>query len=194
MVARDIRLVISDVDGTLVTSDKTLTTRAIGAVQQLREADIMFAIASARPAQGILRFLEPLALTTPLNALNGGLGVDAAMSLLYSHVIDPVVAHSVIDSLLQQLLTVWVYQGTNWYVLDEFGPHVQHESGTSNLGPSVISSFDQVGDGIIKIVGVSDDVARSQHAHQSISPVSESIRVRSFSFFPNITNWHPIRL
>ena len=44
-----IRLLLSDVDGTLVTPDKELTEDSIAAVARLREAGIAFAITSARP-------------------------------------------------------------------------------------------------------------------------------------------------
>jgi len=46
-----ISLVISDVDGTLLTKDKTLTERAIRAVRRLQEAGIGFTLtSSARPS------------------------------------------------------------------------------------------------------------------------------------------------
>ena len=45
-----IALVVSDVDGTLVTSDKRLAPATVAAVARLREAGIGFTIASARPA------------------------------------------------------------------------------------------------------------------------------------------------
>lgn len=45
-MSNNIRLVIADVDGTLVTNDKALTTRAIDAVKRLRNADIAFSLTS----------------------------------------------------------------------------------------------------------------------------------------------------
>src|SRR5262249_48159346 len=51
-----IALVVSDVDGTLLTKDKILTERAIDAVRRLHEAGIGFTITSSRPTIG-MRFL-----------------------------------------------------------------------------------------------------------------------------------------
>ena len=48
-----VRLVIADIDGTLVTHDKVLTARAISAVSHLREAGVLFAITSERPPKGM---------------------------------------------------------------------------------------------------------------------------------------------
>ena len=44
-----VRLLLADVDGTLVTPDKVLTDRAVDAVRRLGEAGILFAITSGRP-------------------------------------------------------------------------------------------------------------------------------------------------
>ena len=43
MSASDIRLLIADVDGTLVTSKKVLTARAVQVVRGLERAGILFA-------------------------------------------------------------------------------------------------------------------------------------------------------
>ena len=60
--ASAIRLVVSDVDGTLVDKDKRLTDGTIAAVKRLREAGIAFTVISARPMSGIQPLLEPLEL------------------------------------------------------------------------------------------------------------------------------------
>src|SRR4029079_15454331 len=71
--AQVIKLLLSDVDGTLVTKEKALTPRAIAAVHALHAADIHFAVTSGRPPRGMEMLVEPLALSTPLSALHGGL-------------------------------------------------------------------------------------------------------------------------
>ena len=48
-----IALVVSDVDGTLLTKDKTLTDGARAAVRRLHEASIGFTIVSRRPTIGM---------------------------------------------------------------------------------------------------------------------------------------------
>ena len=58
-----IALVVSDVDGTLVTKDKVLTDGAKRAVQRLHEAGIGFTITSSRPSFGMRFLIEPLAIT-----------------------------------------------------------------------------------------------------------------------------------
>ena len=52
-----IALVVSDVDGTLLTKDKTLTDGARAAVRRLHDAGIGFTIISSRPTIG-MRFSD----------------------------------------------------------------------------------------------------------------------------------------
>jgi HAD superfamily hydrolase (TIGR01484 family) len=74
-----ISLVVSDVDGTLLTKDKTLTERARAAVQRLHQAGIGFTITSSRPAIGMRFLIEPLALWLPVGPFNGSSIVDPAL-------------------------------------------------------------------------------------------------------------------
>jgi Cof subfamily protein (haloacid dehalogenase superfamily) len=154
-----IRLVLSDVDGTLVTSGKVLTIATIRAVERLHEADIHFAITSGRPPRGLTMLIEPLKLTTPLSAFNGGLIVDRDLKTLKELEIKDEFVTPIIQILQGHDLSVWVYQGTDWFVLDLNGPHVAHESKVCQFEPSQLDSFDHVHGNIIKIVGVSDDPA-----------------------------------
>jgi hydroxymethylpyrimidine pyrophosphatase-like HAD family hydrolase len=64
-----IALVVSDVDGTLLTKDKTLTDGARAAVRRLHEAGIGFTIVSSRPTIGMGFLIAPLAITQPIGAL-----------------------------------------------------------------------------------------------------------------------------
>ena len=73
MAPPSIRLLLADIDGTLVTQDKVLTSQAIAAVAKLRQAGIMFAVTSGRPPRGMSMLIEPLELSTPIAAFNGGL-------------------------------------------------------------------------------------------------------------------------
>jgi Cof subfamily protein (haloacid dehalogenase superfamily) len=158
--APDIRLLLADVDGTLVTKEKLLTDRAVEAVRKLREADILFAITSGRPPRGMQMLIEPLALTTPISAFNGGIVVDADMTILEQKVIPRELAPAIIAALGSAGLDVWIYRGADWYVRDPHAPHVARESSTVQFDPTVVESFDGLTDDVAKLVGVSDDPDR----------------------------------
>lgn len=152
-----IRLVLADVDGTLVTPDKELTERATAAVHALHDERILFAITSGRPPRGMSMLVEPLALETPIAAFNGGLLVEPDLEPLEEHTVPDALVPQVIELLESSGLDVWLYRGADWLVREPNAPHVDRESRTVRFEPTVVGSFDGRETGIAKIVGVSDD-------------------------------------
>jgi Cof subfamily protein (haloacid dehalogenase superfamily) len=154
-----IRLLVADVDGTLVTDDKVLTEGSRQAVNRLRAAGIELCITSGRPPRGMAMLVEPLALTTPIAAFNGGLFVKPDLTTIIERRILPfAVASEVTDFLLHAGLDVWVYCGTEWFIRASDAPHVDREQATVRFAPTVLRELGGVLDEAVKIVGVSDDL------------------------------------
>ncbi|HWF34336.1 MAG TPA: Cof-type HAD-IIB family hydrolase [Solirubrobacteraceae bacterium] len=152
-----VRLVLADVDGTLVTQEKVLTERAIAAVRRLEEAGIRFAITSGRPPRGMSMLIEPLDLTTPIAAFNGGVIADRDLKVIEQRVIPEELVGPIIEELSGHALDVWLYRGADWYVLDPAGPHVERETRTVQFAPTVVESYDALHSDVAKLVGVSDN-------------------------------------
>ena len=161
------RLLLADVDGTLVTREKKLTDRTVAAVKKLREQGIEFAVTSGRPPRGMQMLIEPLGLTTPLAAFNGGLFVKPDLSIISEQVLGREVVEPIVKIIEEHGLDVWIYRGNDWFVRERHGSHVDREEWTVKFPPQVVSSYDGVLDQVAKIVGVSDDldaVARCEQA------------------------------
>jgi Cof subfamily protein (haloacid dehalogenase superfamily) len=159
-----IRMLLADVDGTLVTQDKILTDRAIAAVGKLKQAGALFAITSGRPPRGMSMLIEPLGLSTPIAAFNGGVFVRPDMSVIEQRVLPDSVAPAVIELLDAHGVDAWVYRGADWFVRNPQGPHVARETWTVKFDPTPVDSFAAVSDGVAKVVGVSDDYDAVQRA------------------------------
>jgi hypothetical protein len=162
-----IKLLLADVDGTLVTPDKALTDRAVDAVRRLGEAGISFAVTSGRPPRGMSMLIEPLNLTTPIAAFNGGILVNRDMSVIEQRVIPEGLVVPVAELNASFGLDTWVYRGADWYVPDPKGAHVARETATVRFEPKVMDGLDGLTTDVAKLVGVSDDldaVARASAA------------------------------
>src|SRR4051794_36780312 len=103
-----IRLVLADVDGTLVLPDKTLSERARAAVRKLREAGIAFAITSGRPPRGMTMLFEPLALRTPIAGFNGGMMVSPDLTSIEIKAIAPNLVGPIVRSFIGRGLDAWL--------------------------------------------------------------------------------------
>ncbi|MBU2602328.1 MAG: Cof-type HAD-IIB family hydrolase [Actinobacteria bacterium] len=77
----EIRMVVSDIDGTLLSGPRLITARTKAAVSASREAGVVFVLASARPPRSMRAYHSALGLTTPVIAGNGALLWDLGTSI-----------------------------------------------------------------------------------------------------------------
>lgn len=159
MASEKIAIVLADVDGTLVDSQKRITARAKAAIQRLDEAGIKFAVTSGRPPRGMKMIAEGVKLSTPIAAFNGGMLVEpGTLKVLTQETLDAETARAVIQRIGEFNLDVWVYAGVSWYLRDINSPHRDKEERTVQFPPTLIRSFDEaLNQGVAKVVGVSDD-------------------------------------
>ena len=152
-----IRLVLADVDGTLVTQEKVLTAKAKEAVAKLKEAGITFAITSGRPPGGMQTVIKDLNLTTVVAGFNGGVYVTPRLDPIVTRDLPKDAAARALQLITEHGLVAWLYTDTVWYVQDPKGPHVDREAWTVGFKPEVTSDYSAYMGQTAKIVGVSDD-------------------------------------
>jgi len=156
MTEPPIRLLISDVDGTLVTKEKELTPAALEAIGALRRAGVLFTVVSSRPPRGLGHLLPALALDLPFGGFNGGAIHDPRdLSVVERQSLAPAAARATLDYLEAHGVSAWVFHGNEWLIVDPDGPYVDHERHTLGFDARVVESFDGVLDEVGKIVGAS---------------------------------------
>ncbi|HLY04116.1 MAG TPA: HAD family hydrolase [Rhizomicrobium sp.] len=190
MTTRKISLLLSDVDGSLVTTEKVLTARARNAVLRLREKNILFAITSGRPPRGMSMFVDPLGLAQPIAGFNGGAYVEPNLRLLESHVLSADVAKRAVECALQHGLDAWLYTGDDWYLRNPEAPHVAREAWTVAFAARVVDNFDSLYASAVKVVGISDDAGRMRAANDALQHLLGDAASVSLSqpYYVDITN------
>jgi Cof subfamily protein (haloacid dehalogenase superfamily) len=155
---RRIALVVSDVDGTLVTTDKRLTPRTVAAVARLHQRGIAFSICSSRPPFGQRMLVAPLGLRLPFGGYNGGSIVNPDLSPVEQLLLPPDAAHATVDLLeAHGVASIWVFSGDRWLVRDREGDYVDLEIRTIATEPTLVPDFDGQLAPVSKIVGASRD-------------------------------------
>jgi Cof subfamily protein (haloacid dehalogenase superfamily) len=157
-----VRLLVSDIDGTLVTSTKQLTPRTLAAAQRLREAGIQLALVSSRPARGMDMFIEPLALDTPRAGLNGGEILAPDGALLSQIALDPDLARIVVEMLDEHGVEPWLFAGGEWVIREGHavqagGGYVEKERRAVRMEPVVVRDFVDHYHRVGKIMGATSD-------------------------------------
>ncbi len=185
-----VRLVIADVDGTLVTQDKVLTPRAIAAVKKLHDAGIQFGITSGRPPRGMKMLIEPLEITEPIAGFNGGVIVKPDLSPISRQLLPPEVAAEVVRLIVKHGLDIFLYTDRDWFVRNADAPHVAREAWTVKFQPTVVPDFDARMDGVVKVVGVSDDLDAVASCEKDVQEWSAGrvSAARSQPYYLDVTN------
>jgi Cof subfamily protein (haloacid dehalogenase superfamily) len=187
----DIRLLLADVDGTLVTKDKILTEQAVAAVKALHDKGIRFAITSGRPPRGMAMLIEPLALQSPVAGFNGGVMTKPDMTVIETRSLSGEAARAAIKVITDKGLDAWLYTADEWLLRDKTAAHVDREAWTVKFDPVVVEAFtDAQLDSAVKIVGVSDDldlVAECEAAVQAALGKTASA-ARSQPYYLDVTN------
>jgi Cof subfamily protein (haloacid dehalogenase superfamily) len=190
--AQPIRMVIADVDGTLVTQEKALTKRAAEAVWRLHQAGIQFSVTSGRPPRGMAMLIDPLKLTQPLAAFNGGVLIQPDLKTVVDQKFLPAgVPEEVMEAIGHHGLDVWVYTDTEWFVRDPNAAHVAREQWTVKFPPTVVKTFAGLLGRVAKIVGVSDDLDRVAKCEKDVQQAGGAhiSAARSQPYYLDVT--HP---
>jgi len=190
--AQPIRMVIADVDGTLVTQEKVLTKRAAQAVLSLHEAGVQFSVTSGRPPRGMAMLIDPLNLTQPLAAFNGGVLIKPDLkTVVEQKYLQVGVPEKVIEAIENHGLDVWVYTDREWFVRDPNAAHVAREQWTVKFPPTVVKTFAGLLGRVAKIVGVSDDLERVAKCEKDVQQAGGThiSAARSQPYYLDVT--HP---
>ncbi|MEA9992547.1 HAD family hydrolase [Pseudomonas sp. RTS1] len=177
-----IRFVLSDVDGTLLHPDHSLSQRTADAIRATRKAGVLFSLASGRPPKAMRHLIETFGIDVPVAGFNGGTLVNPDGSILVAHHL-PAEAALITLALFsaEPDVEVWVFADGDWLRRDPPGPMVQREADGLGYGPVVVESFEPYLDRVDKIVAASNNTqllveleAQLQPKVQGLAQVSRS--------------------
>ncbi|SEN25256.1 hypothetical protein SAMN05192583_2376 [Sphingomonas gellani] len=156
-MTQPIRLLVSDVDGTLVDKEKRLTPATADAVRRLEEEGVRFTLISARPQSGVMPLADTLGIDGPIAAFNGGLIFRRDGTVDSHHVLDAEVARTAMELAADEPADLWVFADGKWHASQAEGEHADRERLSANQEPVVCDDFTALADKVDKITFVSDD-------------------------------------
>jgi Cof subfamily protein (haloacid dehalogenase superfamily) len=184
-----IALVVSDVDGTLLTKDKVLTDKASRAARQLQDSGVGFTIVSSRPTIGMRFLIEPLQLTLPIGSFNGSSITDPQLNPIEQHVIPTLAAQRSLEVLSQFKVDIWMFTSDKWLARNPDGEYNSLEKRTIKTDPVIVEDFAPYLSAACKIVGSSSDPALLQRCEIAMQQTlgTQAMAVRSQSYYLDIT-------
>lgn len=184
-----ISLVVSDVDGTLVTPDKLITPASVRAARRLEEKGIGFTVVSSRPPAGLRMLIEPLSLRLPMGAFSGSSIVDADLAVIEANTVPEAAARRTVALLSRAGADIWVYTSDGWLVHDASDHYIPKETRTILEDPIVVPDFGPHLSRAFKIVGSSEDFARLAECENAVRDAvgGQAFVVRSQPYYLDIT-------
>ena len=168
-----IRLLVCDIDGTLVRTDKSLSDANVAAVARLRDAGIAMALISARPASGMLWIADKLGLAGPFGAFNGGTLVKPNGTpegeTLCAERLEPGIAGQALGLIDQPGLIRWLFQKGRWHTTEDDARFAPRERVTTLQEPVVATDFALLMQDVDKIVAVTGDEPRLAELEREVA-------------------------
>lgn len=169
MTGTPIRLLVSDIDGTLIGDNKLLAPSTTAAIDALQRAGILLCLASSRSVRGMRMYLDQLGLGTPAAGLNGAEIVAADGAVLHRCNLDPEVARLSIETLQRHGIESWVFTGGDWLVVDPDGAFLPRERNAVRIEPVQVPDFAPHLHAVGKIMGASSDYALLQRVEAELN-------------------------
>jgi Cof subfamily protein (haloacid dehalogenase superfamily) len=184
-----ISLVISDVDGTLVTPDKQLTPASVRAAQRLDERGIGFTVVTARPPAGLRMLVAPLSLRLPMGAFSGSAIVEPDLAVIEEHIIPEPAARRGAAMLAEAGADVWLYTPEGWLVRNPHDHYIPKEKRTILEDPVVVPDFNPFFARVFKVAGSSRDFGLLAECETAIRDAvgDQAFVARSQSYYLDIT-------
>lgn len=184
-----IQLVLSDMDGTLLMPDHSLSPAVIEAVAQLREAGVKFTLASSRPPRAMRQQIEALGIDLPTAAFNGGVLINADGSELQSHWVDREAVDICLALFAEHALDVWVFADDQWLARNRQAEYFPKELHALGYEPLIVEDFTPYLDRVHKMVATSGNFQLLVDLEQQLqAPLhGKAIAARSQRYYLDIT-------
>ena len=117
------RLIISDLDGTLLRDDHTLSEYTKAVIHRVSEQGIDFMLATGRIFGGATQYSKALNLNTPILACNGALIKEARGKMLYGKPVQEDALAEIFEVLTERKLYFHCYGEESFYT-EKFSDHL----------------------------------------------------------------------
>ncbi len=150
------RLVASDMDGTLLTSDKRISEKNLEAIRRIADMGCMFCLSTGRTVIAVKAYMEQLGLGFPVIAANGAVVAMPDGEILYEIGMSDESARIIFEYAKQLDLTLCVWSKERLFINRE-DKYTLHYKKVTGVKSEFIEDFETlVSDGILKMIWYAD--------------------------------------
>lgn len=159
------KLIASDMDGTLLTSDKRITERTAEAIKKATEMCCLFCLSTGRTMVGIKRYIDELGLKSPVIAANGAVVAMPDGEVLFEVLMSDESARTLWNLGTESGLTICVWSKDKAYV-NRIDKYIEHYENVLKIKSEVIDDIEPlIALGVLKIIWY-DEPSRMPKIHE----------------------------
>jgi Cof subfamily protein (haloacid dehalogenase superfamily) len=188
----DIRLLVLDIDGTLVDESNRIRDSVAQAIRSAQRQGVAVAIATGRLYRSSLHAYESIGSTLPLICYEGALIRQPQTGFVHRHwTLEPDVAALLLDHVEQFGLSVHFYIDDNLYVSSLNDASIKYLEG-SKVEPVVVNDFRQLLDrATTKVMVLSDDVELITRLPSQLKNSHSRTQITQFKSIALLEAFHP---
>lgn len=192
----DVRLLVLDIDGTLVDESNRIPESAIQAIHSIQRKGIAVALATGRMLRSSLEVYKTIGTTLPLICYEGALIRHPHAESVHRHwTLEPSLTSAVLDQTetlsCAGRLSVHFYLQDDVYVSNLCDASLQYLAG-STVEPTVVSDLRPLtGMAITKVIVLSDDAEVVTQVGSRLKNSSARIRQKQYQAIPFLEVFHP---
>ena len=154
-MAKDIKLVISDIDGTLMKINGQLPKEIIETVQRLKEKNVKMVIATGRMYKAALHVKEELGLDTPIICYQGAMIRDEN-NIYYEKSVSKKTASEIIDKLRSYNAHINLYLRDR-LIVENDDKYIKEYAGDRIIKYEVVNDLQDVVDDATKLLAIHEN-------------------------------------
>ena len=138
------RLIATDMDGTLLDENSTITPATCEAVKKAMDKGVKFILCTGRPVRGVKKYVDQLGLDCPVITYNGAVVVHSTTGeIIFSQNMDTAEARMVYETALEKGTWFIVWSQNRLYT-NRFGPETDFYQNITSSQASLIEDFDSL--------------------------------------------------
>lgn len=170
-----IKLIVTDIDGTLINNAHRYSERLVRAVNAARAQNVLFTLATGRMYCSGVMFAKELQVDLPIICYNGGYIRDAADKVYYKEGIDPQSANTILKVCRGQSWHVQYCVNDNLFCAKDTD-YMREYSQVAKVPYQVLGEeFYTAEDKVNKFLFIQDDVAVLRDIQQRIAEVCTTV-------------------
>lgn len=179
------RLIATDMDGTLLLPDNTISQPTMQAIEKARQKGVVFTLSTGRPVQGVKKYIDQLGLDCPVITYNGAVVVHSRTGqILFSQDMDREDARLVYNLALEKGVMFILWSKNRLYV-SEMSEKTEFYEQIVSTKAELLTDFDSLlEDGITKFLWYDEPEILDGYINQlKHCPLKDTTFIKSRAYF-----------